>query len=146
MSTATMQVIRASGPRPFAPAQSEFTVQFWMALGEGRFLVTQCGTCAKLSFPPKPFCPHCWSQDVRWQPITPEGVVYSATTIYAAPQAFLHEAPYHVGIVDLTVGLRLATRLLGADSSAHAIGQPVQLVVVQYTDGPLFAARVSESS
>ncbi|MDI1339578.1 MAG: Zn-ribbon domain-containing OB-fold protein [Hydrogenophaga sp.] len=137
-----MTALRARASRPYPPTSSEFTARFWQGLSEHQFLATHCDDCGRLSFPPKPFCPHCWSRAARWQALSPRGVVYSATTIHAAPQVFRSESPYQVGIVDLDAGLRIATRLLGTTSSAAAIGQPVELVVVEYDDGPLFAAQL----
>ncbi len=142
-TAATMQRLSMSGARPYPPAQSVFTGEFWRALGEdGRFMATHCGHCDRLSFPPKPFCPHCWQRDVQWRDIEARGIVYSATTIHAAPKVFRAEAPYQVAIVDLDAGLRIATRLLGDTPTAETLGRKVELVVLAYDDGPLFAARL----
>lgn len=105
-------------------------------------MATRCDTCNRFSFPPKPFCPHCWSRSIQWNELRPEGVVYSATIVHAAPKVFQAEAPYHVGIVDLADNIRIATRLLGVGSIAEAIGARCELVVVEYDDGALFAARL----
>lgn len=145
-SSLTLDAVAATGPRPYPPAVSQFTLAFWQGLRERRFITTCCQQCGKLAFPPKPFCPHCWHREVKWQALSPRGVVYSATTVHAAPLVFRVEAPYQVGIVDLQAGLRIATRLLGGLSCAQAIGKPVELVVLEYEDGPLFAARVLSSS
>jgi uncharacterized OB-fold protein len=130
---------RIAGKRPYPPRITEFTRPFWEALAEGRFLATRCGMCARFSFPPKPFCPHCWERRVEWMPLAPRGTVYSSTVIHAAPQIFAHEAPYRVAIIDLVDSVRIATRLIGAHD--FAIGRSVEIVTLQYEDGPLFAAR-----
>ena len=57
------------------------------------------------------------------------------------PRAFLADALYHIGIVDLADGVRLMCRLLGVDTDT-AIGGAVRMVSAIYDDGPLFAARV----
>jgi hypothetical protein len=131
-----------AGALPYPPAQSTFTSVFWRGLDEGRFLATHCPACDRLSFPPKPFCPHCWQRSVQWRAIAPRGVVYSATTIHAAPKVFSALAPYQVCIVDLHVGLRIATRLLGDTPTAQALGREVELVALTHEDGSLFAARL----
>lgn len=130
---------RVPGKRPYPPRITEFTRIFWEGLTEGRFLATRCGTCARYSFPPKPFCPHCWGRRVAWMPLVPRGTVYSSTVIHAAPQVFAQEAPYRVAIIDLVDGVRIATRLIGAND--FAIGRTVEIVMLQYDDGPLFAVR-----
>jgi hypothetical protein len=56
--------------RAFPPRMSEFTRRFWQGLAASRFETTRCDDCARLTFPPKPFCPHCWSQRVTWVPLS----------------------------------------------------------------------------
>ena len=57
------------------------------------------------------------------------------------PRAFLADALYDIGIVDLADGVRLMCRLLDVDADT-VIGGAVQMVSLIYDDGPLFAARV----
>ncbi|MCX7961327.1 MAG: Zn-ribbon domain-containing OB-fold protein [Burkholderiales bacterium] len=136
-----LAIERVAGRRPWPPRCSEFTERFWRALAEGRLTTTRCAACARLAFPPRPFCPHCWHRSVEWVELRPGGTVYSSTVVHAAPAVFAHEAPYRVGIVDLDDGLRIATRLLGV-AEGFAVGARAELVVLAYDDGPLFAARV----
>lgn len=127
--------------RAYPPRESEFTTTFWQALREGRWMSTRCNACERHTFPPKPVCPHCWSTDVAWTPLGRTGTLYSWTRIHAAPAVFAAEAPYACGIVDLDDGLRLACRLVEDPQRPLAIGQAMEMVVLQYRDGPLFAAR-----
>ena len=136
----TLKKIPVSGKRPYPPRVSEFTQRFWAELGDGRLVTTSCAKCAKRSFPPKPFCPHCWHEHVDWATLSPAGVVYSSTVMHAVPAYFKHEAPYRVGIVDLDDGVRIATRLLGV-ATGFGVGERVEIVHLAYDDGPLFAAR-----
>jgi uncharacterized OB-fold protein len=41
------------------------------------------------------------------------GTVYTETTVYAAPQAFVAEAPYQIAIVTLDSGERVTGRVRG---------------------------------
>jgi len=52
---------------------------------------------------------------------------------------FQDEVPYRVGIVDLDEGLRIATRVLS--ETEPALDVAVEIVVLNYIDGPLYAAR-----
>lgn len=135
-----LAIVPMAGVRPFAPRVSEFTRTFWSGLLEGNFLTTRCQACARKTFPPKPFCPHCWHREVSWVPLSPGGTIYSSTVMHAVPAIFRHEAPYRVGIVDLDDGVRIATRLLGIESG-FGVGRRVEIVVLAYDDGPLFVAR-----
>jgi uncharacterized protein len=125
--------------RAFPPRMTEFSQRFWKALAAGRFETTRCGDCARLTFPPKPSCPHCWSKRMAWAPLAGRGRLYSQTMVHAAPAVFRDEVPYRVDIVDLDEGLRIATRVL-ADIEP-ALDTAVEIVVLNYLDGPLFAAR-----
>lgn len=125
--------------RAFPPRMTEFTQRFWQGLVSGDFQTTRCDDCGRLTFPPKPFCPHCWSERVRWVPLSGRGQLYSQTVVHAAPMAFQGETPYRVGIVDLDEGLRIATRVLA--EAEPKLDTAVEIVVLHYRDGPLFAAR-----
>lgn len=94
-----------------------------------------------MTFPPKIVCPHCWSTKVTWRSLGAQGTLYSWTRIYAAPAAFTGETPYAGGIVDLSDGIRLACRLVDVEGVPFTVGQPVEMCVLLYEDGPLFAAR-----
>jgi uncharacterized OB-fold protein len=125
--------------RSFPPRKTEFTQRFWQGLGSGSFQTTRCDDCERLTFPPKPFCPHCWSERIGWVSLSGKGKLYSQTVVHAAPIVFQDEVPYRVGIVDLEEGLRIATRVL-ADAEPM-LDTAVEIVVLKYRDGPLFAAR-----
>ena len=136
----TLPIIPMPLKRAYPQRQSEFTTPFWTALGQGNLTTTQCVKCEKKAFPPKPICPHCWGNEVKWVDLSGVGTLYSKTTIHAAPAVFKDEVPYSVGIVDLAEGLRLATRILGSPE----LDAPVQIVVLQYEDGPIFGAQSHE--
>ena len=136
----TLAVLPVDRIRAFPPRMTKFTQVFWHGLAAGRFETTRCASCGRFSFPPKPFCPHCWSREIAWVPLAGRGRLYSQTVVHAAPAAFQHEAPYRVGVVDLDEGIRIATRVL-ADHEP-ALDVVVEIVVLNYRDGPLFAARL----
>lgn len=137
----TLPAIPMPGKRAYPPRLSPFTQHFWNGLREGRWQTSCCQDCGRQTFPPKPVCPHCWSTAVAWSPLSPRGTLYSWTRIHAAPAVFAAEAPYAVGIVDLDSGIRLACRLVEVSGVELAADMPVEITVLQYEDGPLFAAR-----
>lgn len=136
----TLPIIPVDRARAYPPRVTAFTQHFWDRLTEGQLETTQCDGCGRLSFPPKPFCPHCWGAQTHWAPLTGQGRLYAQTVIHAAPAVFRDEVPYRVGIVDLDEGLRIALRILA--DIAPMLDSPVQIVVQLYRDGPLFAAEV----
>ena len=78
---------------------------------------------------------------MAWKELTSRGTLYAWTRIHAAPKVFEPEAPYAVCVVDLDIGLRIATRLVVREGKDFACGMPVQLVVLQFEDGPMLASR-----
>ncbi len=139
----SLRRVRSALPRPYAPETGRFSHRFWAALADGRFLVTRCEACDTLQFPPRPRCPHCLADSICWQELSGSGVLYTSTRIYAAGGGFACMTPYSVGIVDLDEGVRVLTRLLH-DASSLPPGAAVELVVVDHTNGPLFAAQVKK--
>jgi uncharacterized OB-fold protein len=141
----TLPRLQMTGNRPFAPRVSAFTRPFWDALGEGRLTSTRCQQCGIVSFPPRNLCRVCWSRDVAWLDLATHGALYSFTRVHVAPGAFRGDTPYAIGIVDLHQGPRLMCRMIGEVDTQHLDG-PVEMLVLQYQDGPLFGAQVREPS
>ena len=133
--------VPVAGRRAYPPRVSAFTRPFWSGLAEGQWQTTCCDACGRQTFPPRPICPYCWSDRLHWSALSAQGTLYSWTRIHAAPAAFAAEAPYTVGIVDLDTRIRLACRLLGGETTEWKPGMAVEMAVLQYEDGPLFAAR-----
>lgn len=136
-----LEIVPKTGTLSYPPRHSAFTQTFWQGLRAGQWQTSCCEDCNRQTFPPKPVCPHCWSTRVAWRPLGALGALYSWTRIHAAPSVFASEAPYAVGIVDLAEGVRLACRLVETEGIDFAPGQPVEMLVLLYEDGPLFAAR-----
>lgn len=134
-----LPIMICDGKRPQTPRQSAFSRRFWNRLATGFFETTFCLDCKLPAFPPRPFCPHCWSERIEWRALSGRGRLYSQTRVHAAASAFAHEAPYRLALVDLDEGLRVATRLI--DRAEPQLDSPMELVVLLYEDGPLFGAR-----
>ncbi len=133
----SIEIITLTKSRAYPPRQSEFTQTYWQSLAQGHLKTTCCRACDKLTFPPKPLCPYCWGSQVEWRELSGNGVLYSYTTVHAAPEVFADAVPYDLGIVDLDEGLRVAAGITG--SATPKLDQPVRAVALVYTDGPLLA-------
>jgi uncharacterized protein len=136
----TMPIVPMQGNRPYPPRLTAFTTTFWSELAKGRFLLSRCEECGHGSFPPKRICPICWCRKIAWAEHPGQGVVYSYTTVHAAPAYFQAELPFMVCVVDLQDGPRVATRLIG-EHTGPLFGARAELVTLQYDDGVLFAAK-----
>ena len=140
----TMAIINVGHARRYPPRVTAFTEPFWTGLLCGEFRVTRCTKCDRPSFPPKPICPHCWTEDVRWDAIETTGTLYSWTRVHAGPAIFEPDLPYPIGIVDLDIGVRLACPLHG-EAVDWACGLRIELVTLAYADGPFFAATPAQA-
>ena len=138
----SLPIFTVNGSRAYPPRVSAFTETFWSGLSEGRFLTTCCNTCEHTSFPPKAHCPLCWSMQTRWRELSGRGRLYSYTVNHVTPRRLQDQAPYAVGIIDLDEGVRVFCRLID-QPTMHDIGKAIQMIVLQYADGPLFAARIT---
>ncbi|MDZ4359012.1 MAG: OB-fold domain-containing protein [Variovorax sp.] len=137
----TLEIIPVARKRAYPPRVSQFTEPFWSGLAQGRWQSTCCEACGKFTFPPKPICPHCWSDRMQWKDLSKRGTLYSWTRVHAAPRVFTDESPYALCVVDLDIGLRIATRMVEREGVAFQNGMPMELVVLRFEDGPLFASR-----
>ena len=108
---------------------SRYTLPFWEALSEGRFLVHRCRECSEAFFPPAPVCPNCGDRDVEWYEASGRGRLHSFTRQHTAPPGF--EAPRVVGLVELEAGPRLLAPI-GADYDSLSIGAAVEVVPTEY--------------
>ena len=140
-----LEIVKRKGKRPLAPRESAITREFWSKLSAGEFTSTRCQVCRKLMFPPRQHCPTCWSKKMAWVPLSGKGKLYARTTIHAAPEMFRKQVPYSVGIIDLEEGLRLVATIIDGETKILN-DDAVQLIVLSYEDGPLFAVRKIEPS
>jgi uncharacterized OB-fold protein len=136
-----LESILVARKRAYPPRVSVFTQPFWEGLAHGKWQSTSCEACGKFTFPPKPICPHCWSDAMKWKDLSKRGTLYSWTRVHAAPQAFADEVPYTLCVVDLDIGLRIATRLINPENVEFRPNIPMEVVVLEYQDGLLFASR-----
>ena len=96
---------------------------FWTALHDGKLLIKRCGACGKHHSYPRPFCPHCWSDDVEWVEAGGGATLYTHSTVYVNDlPPFPPQVPYTAAVVDLDEGPRMMTRLVDCDQADIKIG------------------------
>jgi uncharacterized OB-fold protein len=89
---------------------------YWEAARHGRLLIAKCAACGKVHHYPRPFCPHCWSEDVHPVQASGVGTLYTYSTVYVNDLApFRERLPYIAAIVELAEGPRLMTTIEGAE-------------------------------
>jgi uncharacterized OB-fold protein len=118
---------------------------FWEGCARGELLVQACASCGLRRMPPRPMCARCRSIEVRWEPTSGRGRVWSF--IVAHPPllpAFAAVAPYNAIIVELEEDplIRFAGNLVTSadgeineiDPTTITIGEPVRVVFHRIDD------------
>ena len=108
------------------PIIDSASVPYWDAARQGRLLIAGCGACGKVHHYPRPFCPHCWSDDVRPVRASGTGTLYTYSTVYANDlPPFRDRLPYVAAIVELAEGPRVMTIIEGAQPDGLRVGMAV---------------------
>lgn len=79
-------------------------------------------------FPRVAACPFTGADDVVEVELPDRGTVWGWTVVTAPPPAYTGALPFGFGVVELTDGLRVITRLAVTDPDELRFGQPVRLV------------------
>jgi uncharacterized OB-fold protein len=99
---------------------------YWDAAREGRLLIAKCRTCQRVHHYPRPFCPHCWSEDVTPVAASGSGTLYTYSTVYVNDLSpFRDRLPYIAAIVELAEGPKVMTAIEGAPPEQLRIGMAV---------------------
>lgn len=73
-------------------------------LQRGEVCGTKCVECSTLQFPPRTHCIKCLSSNFEWSPLSGDCHLITYTKVDAAPSAFKEEAPYSLGLAQLSEG------------------------------------------
>ncbi|GAB2880720.1 OB-fold domain-containing protein [Streptomyces deserti] len=125
------------GARFDVPEIDAFTRTYWDAAAEGRLLIRRCRACARAHHYPREFCPHCWSEDVTWEPASGRATLYTWSVVHRNDlPPFTHRTPYVAAVVDLAEGPRMMTELVEDVRPVAGMG-----LEVAFRDGvPVFRA------
>lgn len=122
-----------SGPdRPTIDIDSE---SWWAAVADRTLMLNSCAACGRRTLYVRPFCPHCWSEDVRLVPAGGRSRLYTWSVIHQ--NAAL---PYIVAMVDLEEGPRLMTVV--EDCPVERLSAGMELEIAFREDGDGFVVPV----
>lgn len=117
------------------PTPNPETVPFWDAAREGKLLICRCGACRHAFFYPRPFCPKCWSDDVRWEEASGRATLYTYSVVYQNDlPPFPERVPYVAAIADLDEGPRMMTNVEGCEFDQLRVGMRLQVGFRKETD------------
>lgn len=104
------------------------TAGYWEGIREGKLKIKKCAGCGRFHHPRRIFCFDCGSDAFDWVEAEGKGTVYSFSTIYRAPnEDYIAELPYTVGIVELSEGIHIFSRLAAPGGREPEVGEEVHL-------------------
>jgi len=102
--------------------------RYWREIPQRyRYEANKCVSCGHINFPPRLICPECKGREFEATKLAEKGKVLTYTIIRVAPQQFVDQAPYAVGIVELEDGVRLTAQIVDCDFEQMKIGLDVKL-------------------
>jgi len=116
---------------PFPDLGWEGTRPFWEGAANRELRIPRCRSCGAFVWYPRERCRACGSADLTWTQVCGRAALFSYTVVrHAFVKPFAALVPYATGLVALEEdpAVRLATLLVGCDSEALRIGQPLRVV------------------
>ena len=101
--------------------------RYWREIPQRyRLEAGKCAKCGKTYFPPRVVCA-CGAREFENVTLNDEGTLITFTVIRVPPSQFIDEAPYVVGVVELSDGVRLTAQVVDCDFEKLEIGQKVKV-------------------
>ena len=107
------------------PVAGELDEPYWTGLRSNEMRLQVCGACDKWQWGPEWICHHCHSDDVSFQAVEPQGVIYSYERVWHPVHPALKEqGPYIVVLVQIPAAgdVRVIGNLLGDPEQEVIIG------------------------
>ena len=108
------------------PPLTERTGDYWRSGADGTLRILTCRNCGWRLHPPRPVCPKCRRQSLRFDPVSGRGVVHSFTINRYAWFPTM-PPPFVIAEVELEEqeGLRITTAIVGCPAESVAVGMRV---------------------
>ncbi len=101
------------------PQPTPETKHFWEGTQAGEIRLQRCDDCAKVYFPPRPFCPGCASRKVSVFKASGKARLYSYVIHHRPAPGFT--PPYAIAVVELEEGPRMMTNIVGCPQTPEAL-------------------------
>jgi uncharacterized OB-fold protein len=89
------------------------TKPFWDAAQRSELHIQRCHACGRHYFYPRPFCPHCFSDDVHWERVSGRATLHSYVINHRPVPGWEGDVPYAIAVVELEEGPRMASSIVG---------------------------------
>ena len=118
----------AEAPSRPLPAPTPETQHFWDGTRAGELRLQRCDACAKVYFPPRPFCPGCGGRAVSIFAASGRASLHSYVINHRPGPGF--QAPHSIAVVELEEGPRMMTNVVGCPQTPEALVLDMELEVV----------------
>ena len=130
-------------PRP--DLNDAATAPYWEAAARHELMLPRCDRWGLVFFPPREFCPRCWSSELSWQTMSGMGTVWTFTEVHVPfyDDTWAEDVPYVVAVIELDEGPRLLANITDPDMDRLSIGDRVEAVFEDRPEGvslPMFRA------
>jgi uncharacterized OB-fold protein len=109
------------------PLPTPETKHFWDGTREGKLRLQRCDACAKVYFPPRPFCPECGKREVSVFAASGKAFLYSYVIHHRKVPGFT--PPYAIAVVELAEGPRMMTNIIDCPQTPEALVLDMPLTV-----------------
>jgi uncharacterized OB-fold protein len=86
-----------------------------------------CSECARRHFPPQETCPYCGADGCQPTNLSRYGTLHLYTTVTSRPPGYDGPVPYGFGVVELSDGIRVISRIVGGENAP--LGIPVEITL-----------------
>lgn len=121
-------------PTPSPPINPE-TQRFWSGAAEHKLLLPRCNSCQTVIWYPRTLCSNCGSRDVNWFEASGRGSIYTFTICRRGAGDYRAVGAFVLAYVELEEGPRIMTNIVDSAPESLAIGQSVEVVFHDTTDG-----------
>jgi uncharacterized protein len=130
--------------RPLPSVAEPDTGPFWAATKDHQLTYQWCGTCGRVVFFRRTFCPGCGARDLETRVSAGDGTVYTFTVVRQHMAPFFRSIlPYVVAYIDLAEGFRMMAGIITDDVDSVAVGQHVRLEWEDHEDCAIPLFRVT---
>lgn len=87
----------------------------------------KCKKCGKIFFPHRLICSECGHREFEKVILPDTGKLLTFSVIRVAPSQFVDQAPYAIGIAELSNGVRLLAQVADCDVDSLKVGMEVRI-------------------
>jgi len=91
----------------------------------------RCRACGRLQFPVATTCPACGADTIDAVHLSDHGTLWGWTAVTSPPPGYIGDVPFGFGVVALSDGLHVITRIEEPDPSRLEFGLPMRLSLVE---------------